>query len=74
MAHYITKSHRRSVNNDKYLYTKRKVKQILDTLAQLLTHIQANLIIVNIDAGVAQLVERLLPKQGVTGSSPVTRS
>ena len=25
-------------------------------------------------AGVAQLVEHLLPKQGVTGSSPVTRS
>ena len=25
------------------------------------------------NAGVAQLVERLLPKQNVTGSSPVTR-
>ena len=28
----------------------------------------------HLSAGIAQLVERLLPKQKVTGSSPVTRS
>ena len=28
---------------------------------------------ISLIAGVAQLVERLLPKQNVTGSSPVTR-
>jgi hypothetical protein len=39
----------------------------------LLTTAFPSLILFNTNAGVAQLAERLLPKQNVTGSNPVTR-